>query len=86
MLVAKTLENPLRRVALLAVDGSVLRKNTVYNIREGTQLRTLRRMTAAIAWRLRMPQHLPHRLARNAKPTSRLALTQPVNMARQPNT
>ena len=35
--------------------------------------------------RFRMPQHLPHRLARNAKPTSRLSLAQTINMAGQPN-
>ena len=32
-----------------------------------------------------MPQHLPHRLARNAKPTCRLSLAQTINMAGQPN-
>ena len=38
-----------------------------------------------ISRRFRMPQHLPHRLARNAKPTCRLSLAQTINMAGQPN-
>ncbi len=42
MLVAKTLEYPLRRVALLAVNRSVLFQNTVNDSREGVQLRALR--------------------------------------------
>ena len=42
MLVAKTLEYPLRRVALLAVNRSVLFQNTVNDIPEGVQLRALR--------------------------------------------
>ncbi len=42
MFVAKTLEYPLRRVMLLAVNRSVLFQNTVDDIREGSQLRTLR--------------------------------------------
>ncbi len=50
MLVAKTLEYPLRRVALPAVNHvvnhavnrSVLFQNTVNDIREGVQLRALR--------------------------------------------
>ena len=33
-----------------------------------------------------MPQHLSHRISRNAKPTCRLSLAQPFNMARQSNT
>jgi hypothetical protein len=33
-----------------------------------------------------MPEHLLNRLSRNAKPTRRLSLTQPINMARQSNT
>ncbi len=85
MLVAKTLEYPLRRVALLAVNRSVLFQNTVNDIPEGVQLRALRWLAAAVARRLRVPEHLPHRLSRYAKPTRRLSLTQPINMARQPN-
>ena len=42
-------------------------------------------LTSPISRRFRMPQHLPHRLARNAKPTCRLSLAQTINMAGQPN-
>ena len=86
MFVAKTLEDPLRRVMLLAVNRSVLFQNTVDDIREGGQLRALRWLASPISRWLRMPQHLPHRLTRYAKPTGSLSLAQPVNMAGQPNT
>jgi hypothetical protein len=86
MFVTKTLEYPLRRVALLAVNRSVLFQNTVNDSREGVQLRALRWLVAAVARRLRMPEHLPHRLSRNAKPTRCLSLAQSINMACQPNT
>ncbi len=33
----------------------------------------------------RMPEHLPHRLSRYAKPTRRLSLAQSINMTCQPN-
>ena len=85
MLVAKTLEYPLRRVALLAVNRSVILQNTVDDIREGIQLRALRWPAATVARRFRMPQHLLHRLSRKTKPTCRFSLTQPINMARQPH-
>jgi tRNA U34 5-methylaminomethyl-2-thiouridine-forming methyltransferase MnmC len=86
MFIAKTFEYPLRRVALLAVNRSVLVKNTVNDVREWIQLRASRRLAATIARRLRMPQHLLHRLARYAEPTCRFSLTQPTTMAGQPNT
>jgi len=87
MFVAKTLEYTLRRVTLLAVNRSVFFQNTVDDLREGGQLRaSLGGWRRAVARGFRMPEHLLHRLARNAKPTCRLALTQPINMARQPNT
>ena len=86
MFIAKTLEYPLRRMALLAVDRTVLFQNTIDDIRERVQLRALRWLAAAIARRLRMSEHLLHRLASNAKPTGRFSLAQPINMAGQPNT
>ena len=46
MLIAKTLEDPFRRVTLLAMDRPVLHQNTIDDIREGVQLRTLRRLAA----------------------------------------
>ena len=84
MFVAKALEYTLRRVVLLTVR-SVLLQNTVDDIREGGQFRAFRWLASPISRRFRMPQHLPHRLARNAKPTCRLSLAQTINMAGQPN-
>ena len=69
MFVAKALEYTLRRVVLLTVNRSVLLQNTVDDIREGGQFRAFRWLASPISRRFRMPQHLPHRLARNAKPT-----------------
>ncbi len=85
MFVAKTLEYTLRRVTLLAVNRSVLFQNTVDDIREGSQLRALRWLAAAVARRLRMPEHLLHRLAGNRKTPRRFTLAQLLNMARTPN-
>ena len=85
MFVAKALEDPLRRMALLAVNGAVLFQNTVNNICEGIQLRALRWLPAAVARRLRMPQHLLYSLARYAKPTCCFSLAQTFSMASQPN-
>ena len=81
MFVAKALEYTLRRVVLLTVNRSVLLQNTVDDIREGGQFRAFRWLASPISRRFRMPQHLPHRLARNAKPTCRLSLAQTINMA-----
>ena len=85
MFVTKTLEDPLRRVPLLAVNRAILFQNAVDDIREGGQFRAFRWLASPISRRFRMPQHLPHRLARNAKPTCRLSLAQTINMAGQPN-
>ena len=49
MLVAQTLEDPLRRVMLLAVNRSVLFQNTVDDVGEAVQLRALRWLLATIA-------------------------------------
>ena len=79
MFVAKALEYTLRRVVLLTVNRSVLLQNTVDDIREGGQFRAFRWLASPISRRCRMPQHLPHRRARNAKPTCRLSLAQTIN-------
>ena len=83
ILIAETLEDPLRRMALLAVNRSVICQNTVNDIPERVQLRALRWLVTTVARGLRMSEHLLHRLSRNAKPTCRLALAQPINMACQ---
>ena len=70
MFVAKALEYTLRRVVLLTVNRSVLLQNTVDDIREGGQFRAFRWLASPISRRFRMPQHLPHRLARNDNPFS----------------
>ena len=70
---------------LLAVNRSVLFQNTVDDCREGRQLRALRRLAAPISRWFRMPQHLPHRLTRYAKPTGRIPLAYPINMTGKPN-
>jgi hypothetical protein len=85
MLVAKALKYPLRRVVLLAVNRSVIFQNTVNDIRERVQLRALWWLAAAVARWLRMPEHLLHRVSRNAKPTCCRSLAQPIYMACQPN-
>lgn len=86
VLVAETIEDPLRRMALLAVNRAVIRQNTVNNSRERIQLRARRRLVSPIARGLRMAEHLLHRLSRYAKPTCHLALAQAINMAGQTNT
>jgi len=85
MFVAKTLEDPLRRMPLLAVNRSVLFQNTVDDIRERGQLRALRWLASPISRWFRMPQHLPHRLTRYAKSTGRFPLANPINMTGEPN-
>jgi hypothetical protein len=67
MLVVKALKYPLRRVVLLAVNRSVIFQNTVNDIRERVQPRALWWLVAAaVAWWLQMPEHLLHRVSRNA--------------------
>ena len=86
MLVSKTLEYPLRRVALLAMDRPVLHQNTINDIREWVQLRAFRRLAAPIAWRNRMRQYLGYCLAVDPKPPGRFPTAQSLAMTRQPNT
>ena len=83
VLVAETVEDPLRRMALLAVNRAVIDQNTVNDSRERIQLRARRRLAAAVARGLRMAKHLLHSLSRYAKPTCRLALAQTINMTGQ---
>ncbi len=64
MLIAKALEYPLCRVALLTVNRAVRFQNAVNDIRERVQLRPLRRLAAPVSRRHRVPQHLLHCIAR----------------------
>ena len=86
MLVAKTLEYPLRRVALFAVNCPILNQNTIDDIREGVQLRAFRRLAAPIAWRNRMRQYLGYCLTVDPEPPGRLSLAQSLSMTPQPHT
>ena len=86
VLVAETIEDTLRRVALLAVNRAVIGQNTLDDRRERIQLRARGRLAATVAGRLRIAQDLLHRLSRYAKPTRRLALAQAINVACQTNT
>ena len=86
MLIAKTFEYTLRSVALLAMNCPVLDQNRLDDIREWVQLRALRRLTAAVAWRDRMRQYLGHCLAVDPEPTGRFPTAQSLAMTRQPNT
>ena len=62
MFVTKTLEDPLRRVPLLAVNRAILFQNAVDDIRERRQLRALRRRPPRV-WRRQAgyPQRRPSR-------------------------
>ena len=63
VLIAKTLEDPLRRVTLLAMTMPVLFQYPVDDRDERIQLRTPRRRATAIARRNRKLQHFANRLA-----------------------
>ena len=73
MLVAQTLENPLRRVTLLRRPALILFQNPVNHPHEGVQLRTHRRSAAPVTRWHRERHHLRHRPGVNAKTTRRLA-------------
>jgi hypothetical protein len=86
MFVAKTLEDPLRRVPLLAVNRAVFFQNAVDDCRERRQLRALRRLAAPIARRFRMQQYLGNRLAVDPELAGRFPSAQTLTMTRQPHT
>jgi len=83
VLVEKALKDPLRRMALLAVNRAVIGHNTVDDSRERIQLRARCRLAAKLAGGLLIAEDLLHSLAGYAKPTGRLALAQTLNMAGQ---
>ncbi|MCH8243271.1 MAG: hypothetical protein IH897_11775 [Planctomycetes bacterium] len=74
VLFPQTLENPLRRVMLLAMARAVLIQILIDDPDIGIQLWSLHPCPAAITRRLRMPEHLPHRLSGYAKPARSFAL------------
>ena len=75
---AQPLENPLRRVALLAVLAPILGKPGIDDLGEPIQLGPLDLGLPPIARWHREAQHLPHAVARDTKMTRRLAPAHPV--------
>jgi hypothetical protein len=71
----KTVENPLGRMALLAVLVNITPKPLIDDLGETIQLGSLDLGFAPIARRNRKTQHLPHALARYPKMTRRRAAT-----------
>ena len=83
MFVTKTLEDPLRRVPLLAVNRAILFQNAVDDIRERRQLRALRRLASPISRRFRMQQYLGNRLAIDPELARSFPPAQTLTMTRQ---
>ena len=81
--VTKTLEDPLRRVPLLAVNRAILFQNAVDDIRERRQLRALRRLASPISRRFRMQQYLGNRLAIDPELARSFPSAQTLTMTRQ---
>ena len=87
VLVAKPLEDPVRRVPLLArhVRIRVRLQDRVDDAGEPVQLRPPHRLRPAVARRRRVAQHLLHRATVDAEPTARLVMAQPLVDNRQSN-
>ena len=85
VLVAQTLEDPLRRVPLLRRSALILFQDPIDDPDERIQLRTRRRTAAPVSRRHRERQHLRHRPRVDAKTTRRLATTDPLNPNRVAN-
>ena len=83
MFVTKTLEDPLRRVPLLAVNRAILFQNAVDDIRERRRLRALRRLASPISRRFRMQQYLGNRLAIDPELARSFPSAQTLTMTRQ---
>ena len=77
------LEDPLRRVPLLAVNRAILFQNAVDDIRERRQLRALRRLASPISRRFRMQQYLGNRLAVDPELARSFPSAQTLTMTRQ---
>ena len=78
------LEDPLRRVPLLARPLLVLFQSRVDYTLPGPQFRPARRFLAPITRRHRVLQHLAHRLPRQAKLTHRRPPAHPLDQHRTP--
>ena len=87
MLVPQPLEDPVRRVALLArhVRIRVRLQDRVDDAGEPIQLGPPDRLGPPVARRRRIAQHLLHRPAVDAEPTARLVMAQPLVDNRQTN-
>ncbi len=85
VLIAKTFEDTLRRVTLLAMTMPILFQDLIDDRGEPIQLRTKRRGAAAIARGNREPQHLANRLAVQPKYPRRLVNTHPADTTRAAN-
>ena len=87
VLVPQTLENPMRRVPLLArhVRIRVRLQDRVDDAGEPVQLRPPYRLRPPIPRRRRIAQHLLHSPAVDAEPPPRLVVAQPLIDNRQPN-
>ncbi len=87
VLVAKTLEDPVRRVPLLArhLRIRVRLQDRVDDAGEPVQLRSPHRLRPPVARRRRIAQHLLHRPAVDAEPPARLVMAQPLVDNRQSN-
>ena len=84
VLVAKPLEHPLRRVALLAMDLPITVQPTVDDPGEGIQLRPLDRCRPPISGRDRKRHHLADAVARDVEMPRRLSLAHALGTG-QPN-
>ena len=87
VLVPQTLEDPMRRVPLLArhLRGPVRLKDRVDDAGEALQLRTPDRLRPPIPRRRRIAQHLLHRAAVDPEPPRRFPVAQTLIDNRQPN-
>ena len=87
VLVAQPLEDPVRRVPLLAryIRIRVRLKDRIDDAGEPVQLRPPDRLRPAVARRRRIAQHLLHSPAVDAEPPARLVMAQTLVDNRQPN-
>src|SRR5215207_9266511 len=85
MLRLEPLEDPPRRMPLLARPPLILLQDPVDDAGEPVELGPRRRLAAPVPRRHGKPQHLGHRLGVDAEDPSRLPLAHPLRMAGTPN-